>query len=30
MWKQMCSVKRQKLYLDNIAELNKRKMAHEG
>lgn len=26
----MCSVKRQRLYLDNIAELNRRKTAHEG
>ena len=28
-WKQMCSKKRQKLYLDNIEELNKRKDDHE-
>jgi len=25
----MCSVKRQKLYLDNIEELNRRKTEHE-
>jgi len=30
IWKQMCSVKRQKLYLDNIAELGRRKTDHEG
>mmetsp|Transcript_21292 Transcript_21292/g.32956 ORF Transcript_21292/g.32956 Transcript_21292/m.32956 type:complete len:168 (+) Transcript_21292:1109-1612(+) len=29
VWKQMCSVKRQKLYLDNIQELNRRKEDHE-
>jgi len=28
-WKQMCSKKRQKLYLDNIDELNRRKDEHE-
>ena len=28
-WKQMCSSKRQQLYLDNIAELNRRKDEHE-
>jgi hypothetical protein len=30
IWKQMCSVKRQRLYLDNIAELGRRKDEHEG
>lgn len=30
IWKQMCSKKRQKLYLDNIQELNRRKEEHEG
>jgi hypothetical protein len=29
IWKQMCSVKRQKLYLDNIEELGRRKADHE-
>lgn len=29
IWKQMCSVKRQRLYLDNIAELGRRKKEHE-
>ena len=29
VWKQMCSVKRQRLYLDNIEELNRRKGDHE-
>lgn len=29
IWKQMCSIKRQKLYLDNIAELGRRKADHE-
>lgn len=30
IWKQMCSVKRQRLYLDNIEELGRRKADHEG
>ena len=29
VWKQMCSVKRQKLYIDNIEELERRKDEHE-
>jgi hypothetical protein len=29
VWKQMCSIKRQKLYLANIEELNRRKLNHE-
>lgn len=29
VWKQMCSVKRQKVYLDNIEELGRRKADHE-
>lgn len=29
IWKQMCSVKRQKVYLDNIEELGRRKVEHE-
>ena len=29
IWKQMCSVKKQRLYLDNIEELNRRKEEHE-
>ena len=29
IWKQMCSIKRQKLYLANIEELNRRKLSHE-
>ena len=29
IWKQMCSLKRQKLYLANIEELNRRKLTHE-
>lgn len=29
VWKQMCSKKRQKLYLDHIEELEKRKAEHE-
>ena len=29
IWKQMCSKQRQKLYLDNIEELDKRKAEHE-
>ena len=29
IWKQMCSKQRQKLYLDNIEELEKRKAEHE-
>jgi hypothetical protein len=29
IWKQACSIKRQKLYLSNIEELNRRKVKHE-
>ena len=29
VWKQMCSTKRQQVYLDNIQELNRRKEEHE-
>ena len=29
IWKQLCSIERQKLYLANIKELNRRKEQHE-
>ena len=30
LWKQMCSTKRQQIFLDNISELNRRKQEHEA